>query len=157
MRLLLYMFLVVLICSCSAKSSNKERDFIGDENVLEMYALENESEFSFDNMLAEKLQNYFEMVVLKEEHPEFKQTILLQLQKISKDSIHQKVLAFDQLEISNIKELEVFSDTLKKINIQYSFKNNPKFLDSINAYVRTEIVAFEGKSTTSYKIEFSKK
>ena len=146
-----YLILVFLIFSCANKAEKKE-----------MYKLESAKEvavkerFTNEIRTKQKLQDYFDLLVLEQKNPAFKEAILEEIQHIS--STNKKVTDTNAIQIQNLKllgKIQIISDTVQKIKITFERKSVNKIKkDTINVTINTKKVIIDGKEMVSSKIRF---
>lgn len=107
----------------------------------------------------QKLKEYFDLIQLKQEHPEFKADIILQLQKFSNDTTIGKNYSkgFKLEHIRIVEYLETDSDTTQKLKLFFDvIHENSKRTDSIIATIFQKTIMVDNEDITSNKITFSK-
>lgn len=139
-----------------------------DINVLDINAEDYELEvsekvesinnsFVYEELAAQKLQEMYDLISLKDKHPEFAKTIKSQLKDYTNDSI--SISNSTDILIKNIKlkgEIVKVSDSVQKMKLFYDIiSNNNTMQDSIWAIITINEIAFEGKKIKSKKIKFS--
>jgi len=163
MKKILFLLLIFIVASCSkskqeapieAIEANEEHMMLEDEPMIA-----NTEVFTYQHLIEQKLQDYYDLLALKSQHPEFIEDITLQLEELSEGEIsitnnRQKVL------IKNVKQIgisEQVSDSIQKITIQFDILNDSiSKTDSISAIIKTKKIILEDTKVVSTKIIFSK-
>lgn len=164
MKKLMYIAAVsFLVFSCA--NSNKEAS-ISDIEFSEAEVAGNKnmdldrSTITKNTDLAEaKLKDFFELLLLEQKHPEFKEDIRLQIQSLSETALNIS----DSLPIVSIEykghsgEIIRYGDTLQKLKFYFNLttKNGVRE-DSITAVLRTQKVMVELQEVTATKVTFEK-
>ena len=156
MRKIINILFAWILCSC-ADSMNKEAIVSDEESVLLEYELDSKN-LTIEKLTSEKLQNYFELIKLKNEHPKFQEDILEELKGIS-DEEFTKIDSSESFTIENIRMVGkgiILSDSVQKMILHYDFvSENQTKTDSIAAWIKTKSVLLEGVPKKSFKITFS--
>ncbi len=162
MKKVLSITLLFIVISCS--NAKREAPFMDSDTTEaspEVYPIENislEKSFTYLHLTQQKLQDYYDLVVLLKQHPEFKDDITSQLRELSKSEITPNYM--QQVRIENVQQLgksEQISDSIQKINIQFDIvgKNNTK-IDTTTAIIKTKKIIVDNKDVVSTKIVFIK-
>jgi len=165
MNRLIYIFVVLFIASCAnnrKEAATEAVDMEQSETVLESTAFEDAAieTFTFQHLTEQKLQDYFDLLVLQQQHPEFIDDIRIQLQELSKDSVikadfPQKV---DIQNVQQVGETLQVSDSIQKIRLRFDIiANNSIKKDSITAIIKTKKVSLDNEEFISTKVKFTKK
>ncbi len=160
MKKVLYITLLLIVFSCSeAKREAPLMDTEATEMSPEAYPIENialEESFTFQHLTQQKLQDYYDLVVLLRQHPEFKEDITSQLRELSKDEIITNHA--QPIRIENVQQLgksEQVSDSIQKINIQFDIiDENIIKKDTIIALIKTKKIQLDDTEVISTKIVF---
>lgn len=158
MKKLIYIIIVLIIVSChnnmkdNAPSVNADYEFIETEKFIV------KPNFIYEELAVQKLQEMYDLVSLKDKHPEFSKTIKSQLKAYTNDSIN--ISSSSDVIIKNMKlkgEVVKVSDSVQKMKLFYDIisNNNNTKQDSIWAIITTYKIDFEGKKIESKKIKFS--
>ncbi len=157
MRQLIYLFSILLYFSCSNENtSRKTKDMVSESSLDYTDApLVN----SFEKLTTQKLITYYDLLNLKQQHPEFKKDILIQLKDLSKDAIIDK-FSLKNSYIKNIHQVGnnvVINDSVKKIRLAYKIISESREIsDSIYAYIHSNIIFINREKVVANKIKFSK-
>jgi len=165
MKRFLYIYAAFFMISCANERKNEspieDVSIEKTETVLESTAFEDVKEtFTFQHLTEQKLQDYFDLLVLKQQHPEFIADIRAQLQELSKDSVinadfPQKVAIKN---VQQIGETLQVSDSIQKIRLRFDIiANNSIKKDSITAIIKTKKVSLDNEEFISTKVKFTKK
>jgi len=151
-KIIITLFILQLFSCANRKENNKAvMEAINEEVVTEKTAI-----FSTEKLIAQKLTNYFELIKLKEKHPEFKDDIIIQLKSTLKDSSRlEDKIEYDSIE--NIREVAsvAVSDSTQKIKLYYDVVlENGSYTDSINAFLESRTVIIEGNKKITKKVTF---
>ncbi len=167
MKKLLYIFITLFIISCANNKKEAAMDAVesvemeqNKTTILESTAIEDMSGvFQYQQITTQKLQDYFDLSILQQQHPEFKEEITTQLQELSKDIL---IIAdsTQQVIIENVQqlsEIQRVSDSVQKIKIRFDIRtNNSVKNDSITAIITTKKIRLDDKEVISTKILFER-
>ncbi|TXG35273.1 hypothetical protein [Seonamhaeicola maritimus] len=152
--------LFVLIFSCKNESAYKLESTDVENEVVEINKPAEFSEIdNYETLSAQKLSEYFDLLKLKSQHPDFEEDIVAQL----KNYTSEQLIGFkinDDFEIQNIRlngEQIKIADTLRKLQIEFDI--NSKFVnikDSVFAYITSNTILVDGKELKSNKVRFSR-
>ncbi|WP_223032407.1 hypothetical protein [Hanstruepera marina] len=167
MKKLIYIFIIIIIISCnnnetksiSTESIDFEEATIDEEYAIpETYAVSKTTRFEHQKLSIEKLQEFYDLLVLKQKHPEFNEDISIQLKKYTDETL----LNFKKKEaiIKNVKLLEnpiQVSDSTQRIKLGFDLVSNELITkDTIWATIFTKNIIVEGNTKKSIKIKFSR-
>ncbi len=163
MRKILYLFLIFIVVSCSKSKQEAPIEAIEaneEHMMLEDEALMVETEvFTYQHLIEQKLQDYYDLLALKNRHPEFIEDITLQLNELSKGEIYV-ANNIQKVRIENVQQIgtsEQVSDSIQKITIQFDiFNDSITKTDSISAIIKNKKMILEDTEVVSTKIIFSK-
>ena len=152
---------LVFACANSNKSpSNNDIDF-SEAEVLGNNNMELEpSAITANADLAEaRLKDFFELLLLEQKHPEFKEDIRSQIRNLSETALNIS----DSISIVSIEytghtgEIIRYGDSIQKLKFYYNLttKNGVR-KDSILAVLRTQKVMVEQQEVTATKVTFEK-
>ena len=107
----------------------------------------------------QKVEEYFDLIQLKKQHPEFEEDIKTQLQQFSSDSTigmnYAKDFKIENLIISN--PFETLSNQSKSAKLYFDVVNDEnRVKDSIYAVIKQKDTLIDGKTISSYKVRFKK-
>ncbi|MEM7087464.1 MAG: hypothetical protein AAF489_14855 [Bacteroidota bacterium] len=152
-----------LLFSCA--NSNKEASMSGadlsEAEVSESNPIDlSETTLMTNTDLAKaKLQDYFDLLILQQKHPEFKEDIRAQIRSLSESDLNIS----DSLSIISIENLrhtgpiERYGDSLQKIRFYFNLvSDNGRLEDSITAVLRTQKITLEQKEVTATKVTFER-
>lgn len=154
MKKLIYIIAVLFIWSCAnGPSLNKEAAI---DEVTSKVA---EFEKGENAIFKEKLTRYFDLLKLKEIHPDFETDLISQLQNLSQNEIIE-IKNLEGINIENItvvNNISTVSDSIEKVKLTYNIvgKNISK-KDSIYAYKTTTEIMIDGYPVKSFDIKFAK-
>ena len=163
MKKLICVFMILFFASCSNRAE-KNMEFspvdIDDYNDqiedLEISRIESNS-MRYINLSQDKLQEMYDLVALKQSHPEFKKTIESQLKNYTLDSLI--TIAKEESHIKNVKIKEKIiqvSDSVQKMKLYYDIVSVTSTKpDSIWAEVITNTLVIDGETKIANKIKFS--
>ena len=162
MRKLIYIFTLLIIYGCSNnETKSTDSNFILDvEEELEMTpkALRTSvSTFTQLDMTKDKLQEYYDLSLLKQQHPEFENDISLQIELLSKIEAElpktARTVTIEQLNL--IDAPKVLSDSVTKIRFQFRYSVDANTLiDTLSAQIITRLIQIEGKTSEARSISF---
>ena len=154
-KILSLIILIFLIYSCSrSKEMKSVNDSYKKEAVIEKSAIITE-QFKYQIITKQKLQEYYDLLVLQKKHPEFKDDILAQLQKIS--SINKKLKDTNSIKINNLELISTnkTSETERRIKISFDVISNNKIKkDTTIVLIKTKKVIIDNRELVSNKIRF---
>lgn len=149
-------FLIFFSCSRVREQENAVYAVEG-----EMIIEENFTKFDINNtgqltpLLKQKLQEYYDLLNLKNNSPDFSEQIDKQLNKILKETPNNEKFN-DSTKINNINFLanpENISDSVQKIKFSYEADS---IIDSLSAIIKTTPVTIEGQVIWSTNISFER-
>ncbi|WP_299225128.1 hypothetical protein [uncultured Psychroserpens sp.] len=158
MKNILYILLILFLINCK----NNEQMNIEDLKV-ESVEIDEEiiysSKINHQTIATHKLEEYFDLLKLKENHPNFKDDILLQLNALSKDRLLDyniaKILSIENIE--QIGEIKKVSDSVEKLQLKFNIVlENETITDSILAIITSRPIILDGEEIISNKITFSR-
>lgn len=155
----LYTFLFVLVLSCANETKNKSAEIFTEE-AIEMPINEETpvpEKSSFENLASQKLVDYFDLLRLQQEYPEFTEDIQLQLKKYTLDStFHKNYQHIKSIEnIRQIGDIVQVSDSVRQIKLHFDLLiDKTTITDSILAKILFKKIIIENSSTKSYKVQF---
>lgn len=155
MKKMIYFLFIILLASCSkSKEMNNEEDSVSSSKIL---AVESEK-FLNQSLTEQKLQDYFDLLVLQNKHPDFNDDIVQQIKEISNEN--RIILDTNKIKIINIQligNIQKVSDSIQKMKIAFDIetKNNIK-KDSVIAIVNAKSIMLDDKEFVSNKIQFIK-
>ena len=138
----------LLLVACAMESNKvKNSEMISDIEMddMEVEAIETVDNFKYSTesgidqtLINEKLQDFYDLLALQNEHPEFTNEVIKQLKNYSTDSISD-FNSETSVIIKNIRPIgdaEIINDSLKKLKLVYDkISDNKKTTDSIFALI----------------------
>ncbi|AUC74591.1 hypothetical protein [Olleya sp. Bg11-27] len=165
MRRIIYVFSILLVVSCSNRREKASPESMRADEVVTSEALLSKKDvvdlntFEYQELSSQKLQELYDLISLKETHPEFSETISSQLKDYTNDSISSSLTLSGDVVIKNIQlqgDIIKVSDSIKKMKLYYDVvSNNTIQKDSVLATISSSTIAFEDKMIQSKKIKFS--
>ncbi len=166
MKQLFYISIALLLISCANNRKEVPMEAIESvemdktETVLESAAFEDAKEtFTYQHQTEQKLQDYYDLLVLQQQHPEFIEDITAQLQELSKDVIAIPD-ATQNIIIKNVQQIEEIlqlSDSTQKIKLRFDIiAGNSITRDSITATISTKKIRLDNEELIATKVLFSK-
>ncbi len=160
MRILICIIVILVFLSCKNNDANK----VSESSVLDAEYEAKAPVFNIDtkvdtyqNLSIQKLQGYFDLIKLKEKHPEFKNDILQQLRELSNDSIPNYKGDFSIENIHQIGDAESVSDSVQKIKLAYHVVSDSyKGIDSIIVVITSKRILIDETNVISNKVTFTK-
>lgn len=156
MRKSIRLLVLMLLFSC-AKNSNKERMSNVEDSTIGAYEIAPKN-FTIEELTSQKLTSYFELLKLRNEHPEFNKDILLQLNDFSnQDFIKIDGRAnFFIKNIHKVGEVTVLSDSTQRMKLAYITKTKYREeRDSVYALITSKTVVLDGIETIATTIKFA--
>ncbi len=161
MKYIIYILLFVLVFSCKNETPNKlevadtDYEVVEESKVVEISEIDN-----YERLSIEKLTEYFDLIKLREQHPDFSEDIEKQLKNYASENLINFELK-DDFSIENIHqigEMLKISDTLNKVQLEFNAVSNfIQIEDSVFAYITSKIIVVDGKELKSNKVSFAKK
>ena len=154
MKRLIYAYLLFFLVACSNNKVPLNDEAF--ENVPELFD-EKEEAFAYQTILEQKLQDYFDLLVLKDNFPEFREGVSSQLQKVANDSILiQRNLGKVSIEnLEQVGSLVVISDAEKRMTLSFDMMTNETVKrDTITAIIKTDVMYIDSMETVATKILF---
>lgn len=162
MRKGIYILVCLLWISCANETKSSKFE-MADEEFLETPMLEVDMDVSKtiktqESLAINKLLDYVDLIKLKNQHPEFREDIMLQLQALTKDTL---VLPYTQIvAIQNIRQSDSaihVNDTLQHLHLYFDvISNNKTYPDSIRALITSRTILLDDKPVISSKVRFEK-
>lgn len=151
----------ILLLSCANTSEEKSfaNSDMAETESVEASSKTSEEAFPYATITEQKLQEYFDLLALKNKHPELSETIIAQLRHISTDSIYlpkeQDSVAIKNL--SALGPLVKINDTLQEQSFLYTIASKTLFkTDTLTAYIINKPIRIDGIETEALKVIFSK-
>ena len=158
MKKLIYIFSVLILVSCNNNMKESAPAVNVDYETLEEAEefIIKPSSFIYEELATQKLQEMYDLINLKDKHPEFAKTIKSQLKDYTNDKISTPNSTNILIENLKLKgELIKVSDSVQKMKLYYDMvSNNSKQKDSLWAIITVHEINFEGKKIKSKKIKF---
>lgn len=149
--------LALLIISC--KNNNSFAPGANEEASIDDFFESSGSSFTKTDLLEQKLQEVYDLSLLKQLHPEFEEELLNQIKSLSDGEIllTEKTDAVKINNLTLIGDVNIKSDSISEIKLYYEVSyNNKVVIDSILAIVKTHNIEIEGDNFSSTKIRFKK-
>ncbi|BAO74838.1 hypothetical protein WPG_0608 [Winogradskyella sp. PG-2] len=110
-------------------------------------------------LVSQKLQDFYDLLALQNQHPEFTNEVVKQLKSYTNDNINSFKVN-EAIIINNIKQLGEMirvNDSTQKIKLEYSkMVNNLITVDTIYAILTTKAIMIDNETLVSNKVHFSK-
>lgn len=155
MKIMLSLCLLMFIVSCARHDKESLYDNIEDNYDYEDFMYEADA---YRNLIEQKLQDLYDLLVLQKQYPAFKDDIELQLRRFSEDSIAipegaTKVLIEN---VQQIGELQYISDAVQHLKLRFDMviKNVIK-TDSVTATIIHDKITMDDEQILTTKITFS--
>ena len=163
MKQVIYILIVVFMLSCAKgpKQDTIEASVMEEsEMVLESSVMDDiKEEFTYQSLTEQKLQDYYDLLVLQQQHPEFIEDIAAQLQELSNDSITIPE-AVQKIVVKNVQAIgapQVLSDSVQKIKLRFDIiADSGVQTDSITAIISTKKIRIENKDALATRVLFAK-
>ena len=167
MKKLYYIIGLFLVFSCMNKAEKSESITYDDaemdiESLKENKAALLEAEtisFTEKDIAFQKLQEFYDLNLLKLHHPEFEEDISKQIAEISNINIDLPKL-IREVKISNHKQyeaIEVVNDSVSKLKLIYYVQSSQGTQrDTIVAVIKSKTTLIDGEEQNAYKVKFEK-
>ena len=160
MKKLAYISFTLLFLGCANVSEEKSfatNDSAESEITKDEATINVEEAFPYATITGQKLQEYFDLVALKNQHPAFAETISEQLEQLTNDTIllpkGQDSVAVKNL--SPVGSIRTINDTLQQQEFTYSIVSKTMFkTDTLTAFIVTKPVMVDGVEAVSTKVLF---
>uniref|UniRef100_UPI0025E7610D hypothetical protein n=1 Tax=Winogradskyella sp. TaxID=1883156 RepID=UPI0025E7610D len=163
---ILLIFISILLSACAmenrkVKSADENYEMATEDldvEILDDFKVESTIDIN-KPLINQKLQDFYDLIALQNQHPEFTDEVAEQLKNYTNDSISN--FKTDNIAIiKNVKQLGkvVFiNDSTQKIKLSYTkvMKNN-KTIDTIFAIITNKTIMIDDKTLVSNKVSFSK-
>ena len=156
MKRLLLIICGLLIVSCANETRSMKYEAAEVSDYDEAFY---ETNYSFETISEQKLKEYFDLLKLKQAHPDFKEDIVLQLKKFSSDSTiglnYPKDFSIEN--ISQVGPMQRLSDSVQHIKLSYDVVGTTKtFKDSILVIISQKNIRLDSEVITSTQIRFDR-
>ena len=157
MKNIIYILIIVVFISC--KHNEAMKSVSADMEIESTMEEEISSEtFSYEKLSTQKLEEYLDLIKLKQQHPEFEADINKQLLSFTNDN---SILNYPEgFTISNIKQLgttKFISDSLQTFTIGFDITTaSGSFKDSLLTEIKSKEVYIGTTKKVSQKLRFSK-
>jgi len=160
MKRLLYILPFFLIVACN---NAPEKDMLSEIEAIEeelANATVSESEpFEYATITEQKLQDYFDLLIIKNKHPEFSEAINTQLKSFARDSLlfDTDQDSVDVKSLSQVGAAEIVNDSVKRLKIAFNVGAAQRFQSkTVTAIITTNTVVVDGKLTENTNVTFTK-
>ncbi len=157
-----YTYMVLFLIGVSCANQNKESQADYDIELKNSELIEDQfqkRQLTLEQITSQKLKEYFELVQLRNKHPQFKEEIEEQLKSFTRPGILESD-KFDVVDISNIRQIGAIvkvSDSVVKLKLIYDkVLNNSTMTDSIRAVILTKNIHLDEKRIVSNEITFER-
>jgi len=160
MRKLVYILSFIVFTSCinnTKEAEMKTFDFMLIEESINLddfgYTYSN---FNVTNLAQQKLQEYYDLSLLKEQYPEFENDIKLQLENLA-DSTLEISKNLNAISISNVIEIsnQKLSGSVSRIQLQYEVTTEKGTItDTISAIIKTKTIIINNENVATTKLKF---
>lgn len=152
--------LVILSCNSGMESDQtKSVSVLESEENTSLSASDLSVAVNLDNIAAQKLQEYADLLALEIQHPEFKEAVQERLMVFSENRLWDGMSSANmQIEdVTQLGSVQMVSDSVQKI--RYSFTmvtDNARQKDTLIAVILSRKIALPEGEMMSYKITFEK-
>ncbi|MFD2916397.1 hypothetical protein [Psychroserpens luteus] len=157
MKKTLYILLLFSFMTCKnneamkMESTDMEVMSVKDENDFDRVMLSSEA------ISIKKLEEYMNLIQLKQEHPEFEDDIILQLRNFTLDSLaalnYPKGFTISDVKIKG--KPRPLTNTQELLSLKFTVISPSKtFKDSIGVMIKSEPIELDGKTQISREILF---
>lgn len=160
MKQIIILLVIIMTVSCAKQRDPSDMHF----ETEEIY----ETDLDYDaktmgvnyaDLSIQKLSEYFELIQLQQQHPEFDDDIQLQISGLIKDSTILKAYP-EPFSITNIEPADSIiklSDSLHSVTLYFDvLSNNKTSKDSIVALITTKTILLDAQEVVSTKVTFQK-
>lgn len=136
----------------SMKSESVDMEFEATEAMEDVIG----NEFNtLEKLGSQKIIEYFDLIKLKQKHPEFESDINTQLQSFTDTSNLNYPDGFTISNIKQIGETNVISDSITNFKLGYDVISETKsFKDSLLVEIKSKVVYIKDKREVSQKVRF---
>jgi hypothetical protein len=132
-----------------------DKKIVFDEEVIANYEVEN---IINKPLINQKLQDFYDLIALQNQHPEFNNEVMEQLKNYTNDSIinytTDKVVIIKNLQ--QIGETSIINNSTQKIKLRYTkVSENIEITDTIYAIITSKPIMINNESLVSNKVRFS--
>lgn len=151
MRKLFYIFILVFLANCSKRKEMNSAKIDALEIAMPAETFENQV------MLQQKLQDYYDLVFLKENYPDFNAEVNEQLNNLVYDTLAINLNKSGTIKNLNLIQETIISNSVKEVKLQFDIAdNNTTKKDSITAIITTKKMIIDGNESIASKIKFKK-
>lgn len=147
---------IILLCmSCANKNETKLNTDEVFENSKEINL--EARVITLEELASQKLKEYFEVLQLQKKYVAFHDGEQKQISQFSKELLMEidPLITTSIENIYQIKEVEKISDSVQKLQLEYSIiTGGNKKTDSVYALITSKNIKIEGVTTRSIKIRF---
>ena len=163
MKKLIYILVSCIISlSCADETKNKDLEISTEEaiEIPNIEAIRAPEKPNFEKLASQKLADYFDLLRLQQEHPEFEQDLLLQLKSFSENDTlflnkYQNIKSIEN--IRQTGDIIQVADSVQQIKLYFDvITDKMTIADSTLAKILFKNIVMENSSTKSYKIQFKK-
>lgn len=155
MKQVLGFVFLCLVISC-ANNSMEKANIKSDTSEMLEYEM-NAIDFTLEDLVSEKLLDYFELLKLQKEHPEFKDAIDLNVHNyLKKEFIKLDTSNFMIKNIRNVGEVIIISDSVQSQKLYFDIVFEDKTItDSIQALIFSNTLILYGTEVKTTKVTFT--
>lgn len=151
MRKLFYIFILVFLANCSKRTE------VNSANLSEVEIAMPAETFENQIMLQQKLQDYYDLVSLKENYPNFNEEINQQLKNLVYNTLTIKTNKNVIIDNLNLIKKSIINNSTKEVKLQFDIiDNNTIIKDSVTAIITTKKMIIDGNESIATKIKFKK-
>ena len=162
MKKFIYILTCLLWMSCANETKHKSESIEYDMEAIskeEEHMYMNLEALNYEILVRQKLIDYFDLMRLKQEHPEFAKDIILQLQGFSIDS--ESIDSFKKIDsITNVRQIGKLikdSETIQKMTLYFDVvSDNTIKADSILAIISNKSILMDDEMVLTTKVYFQK-
>lgn len=155
---ILFVILVTVSCNNSYNSESLKASDVAEEELEEAVAEADDGKtVDYEAIAKQKLQEYVDLKLLQQQHPEFKSGITAKLEALSEDDIDifPDSLETDIKNISQISEARRLNDSVTELRLSFdivSEKSTRK--DTLYALILSRTIQLDGLERISTKMTF---
>lgn len=155
----IHIALFFISCANVSEENSVPTSDIAESETIETAATTIEEAFPYATITEQKLQDYFDLVALKNKHPEFAETISQQLVRLTKDSmvVMEGQHSVDIKNLRPIGNMFTLNDTLQQQKFEYNIASRTLLkTDTLTVNIITKTMEIEGKEVRATKVIFTK-
>ncbi|QNJ98088.1 hypothetical protein [Constantimarinum furrinae] len=155
---ILFVILVTVSCNNSYNSESLKASDVAEEELEEAVAeVDDGKTVDYEAIAKQKLQEYVDLKLLQQQHPEFKSGITEKLEALSEDDIDifSDSLKIDIRNISPISEARRLNDSVTELKLSFDIVSEKSTRrDTLYALILSRTIQLDGLERISTKMTF---